>query len=91
MSEHGRLTRKEAMTGALAGAGALALGAASEAQALDEETALFLGQDLLPVPPKSAKVHTWRASTATSAVATRSTPGRMPTPRSRRPPTGPIP
>jgi arsenite oxidase large subunit len=58
MSEHGRLTRKEAMTGALAGAGALALGAASEAQALDESTALFLGQDLLPVPPKSAKVHT---------------------------------
>jgi arsenite oxidase large subunit len=58
MSEHTPLTRKEIMAGALAGAGALALGAASEAQALDEDTALFLGQDLLPVPPKSAKVHT---------------------------------
>jgi arsenite oxidase large subunit len=56
MSEH--VTRKQAITGALAGAGAIALGAASEAYALDEDTALFLGQDQLPVPPKSAKVHT---------------------------------
>jgi arsenite oxidase large subunit len=58
VSKSRRLTRKEAVTGALAGAGAIALGAASEAQALDESTALFLGQDELPVPPKSAKVHT---------------------------------
>jgi anaerobic selenocysteine-containing dehydrogenase len=58
MSESEGLTRKEAVTGALAGAGAIALGAATEAQALDERTALFLGQDELPVPPKSAKVHT---------------------------------
>ena len=58
MSEHPKVTRKEIVTGALAGAGALALGAASEAHAADEETALFLGQDLLPVPPKDAKVHT---------------------------------
>ena len=58
MSEHPKATRKEIVAGALAGAGALALGAASEAQALDEDTALFLGQDLLPVPPKNAKVHT---------------------------------
>ena len=58
MSEHPKVTRKEIVAGALAGAGALALGAASEAQAADEETALFLGQDLLPVPPKNAKVHT---------------------------------
>jgi arsenite oxidase large subunit len=58
VSQSRRLTRKEAMTGALAGAGAIALGAASEAQALDETTALFLGRDELPVPPKSAKVHT---------------------------------
>ena len=56
MSEHPKATRKEIVVGALAGAGALALGAASEAQALDEDTALFLGQDLLPVPPKNAKV-----------------------------------
>jgi arsenite oxidase large subunit len=58
MSEHPKATRKEIVATALAGAGALALGAASEAQALDEDTALFLGQDLLPVPPKDAKVHT---------------------------------
>jgi anaerobic selenocysteine-containing dehydrogenase len=58
MSEKTRITRKQAMAGALTGAGAIALGAASEAQALDESTALFLGQDLLPVPPKNAKVHT---------------------------------
>jgi arsenite oxidase large subunit len=58
MSEQHRLTRKEALAGALAGTGAIALGAASEAQALDEGTALFLGQDELPVPPKNAKVHT---------------------------------
>ncbi|MGZ6587689.1 MAG: hypothetical protein ACXVHX_25710, partial [Solirubrobacteraceae bacterium] len=58
MSQRQKVTRKEIVTGALAGAGALALGAASEARAADEETALFLGQDLLPVPPKDAKVHT---------------------------------
>jgi arsenite oxidase large subunit len=58
MSEQARLTRKQAVASALAGAGALALGTASEAQALDEDTALFLGQDLLPVPPKNAKIHT---------------------------------
>jgi arsenite oxidase large subunit len=58
VSQSKGLTRKEAMTGALAGAGAIALGAAAEAHALDESTALFLGQDELPVPPRSAKVHT---------------------------------
>jgi len=55
------------MTGALVGAGALSLPrflrpsdalAAEDEQALDEATALFLGQADLPVPPASAKVHT---------------------------------
>jgi arsenite oxidase large subunit len=60
------VTRKEALGGALAGAGALSLPqflapgesfAASEA-ARSDAMALFLGQDELPVPPKRAKVHT---------------------------------
>jgi arsenite oxidase large subunit len=61
-----RLTRKQALGGAVAGAGALSLpkflepGSAwgSSPTARDSAMAEFLGQDELPVPPKSAKVHT---------------------------------
>jgi arsenite oxidase large subunit len=61
-----RATRKEVLGGALAGAGALALprflkpGAALAASPAEREAAmaLFLGQKELPVPPRTAKVHT---------------------------------
>jgi arsenite oxidase large subunit len=61
-----RVTRRQAVGAGLAGAGAIALPtflepgaalAASQAQR-DAEMARFLGRDELPVPPKSAKVHT---------------------------------
>jgi arsenite oxidase large subunit len=57
------VTRREAVVGALAGAGALALPSFLVAEkalgaTLDPTMALFLGQDELPVPPKSAKLHT---------------------------------
>jgi arsenite oxidase large subunit len=61
-----RLTRRKAVGAGLAGAGALALPsflepgaalAASPAQR-DAEMARFFGSDEIPVPPKSAKVHT---------------------------------
>jgi arsenite oxidase large subunit len=59
-----RLTRKQAV--GAAGAGALSLpgflkagpALGSSVAARDRAMALFLGQDELPVPPKSAKVHT---------------------------------
>ena len=58
-----KVTRKQAVAGALAGAGALALPSFLVAEdalgaTLDPTMALFLGQDQLPVPPKSAKLHT---------------------------------
>jgi arsenite oxidase large subunit len=61
-----RLTRKQAIGASAAGAGALSLPPFLEAAeafadtqaARNEALALFLGQDELPVPPKSAKVHT---------------------------------
>ncbi|MFL5839171.1 MAG: hypothetical protein ACJ77Z_01820, partial [Thermoleophilaceae bacterium] len=61
-----RVTRKQAIGASAAGAGALSLPPflqAAEAfgatqAARDEAMALFLGQDQLPVPPKTAKVHT---------------------------------
>jgi anaerobic selenocysteine-containing dehydrogenase len=61
-----RVTRRKAVGAGLAGAGALSLPpflepgaalAASQAQR-DAEMARFFGSDELPVPPKSAKVHT---------------------------------
>jgi arsenite oxidase large subunit len=66
-SDNGKgYTRKQAIGAAAAGAGAMSLppfleageafGATAEARAT--AMALFLGQDELPVPPKSAKVHT---------------------------------
>jgi arsenite oxidase large subunit len=66
-SDNGKgYTRKQAIGAAAAGAGAMSLppfleaseafGATAEARA--SAMALFLGQDELPVPPKSAKVHT---------------------------------
>jgi arsenite oxidase large subunit len=70
MSEHdheSRLNRKAVIVGGLAGAGALSLPrflqpsdalAAEDGKALEEATALFLGQKDLPVPPPTAKVHT---------------------------------
>jgi arsenite oxidase large subunit len=59
-------TRKQAVGAAAAGAGAMSLPPFLEAgdafaavgAARDEAMALFLGQDQLPVPPKTAKVHT---------------------------------
>jgi arsenite oxidase large subunit len=60
------VTRRQAVGAGLAGAGALALPpflepgaamAASQSQR-DAEMARFFGRDELPVPPKSAKVHT---------------------------------
>ena len=61
-----RITRKDAVLGAAAGAAALSLpkfldpGEAfgASASARREALALFLGQDHLPVPPKDATVHT---------------------------------
>jgi arsenite oxidase large subunit len=62
-----RISRKQVVAGALAGAGALSLPrflrpsdalAAGDGQALDEAMAVFLGRQDLPVPPASAKVHT---------------------------------
>jgi arsenite oxidase large subunit len=61
-----RLSRKKVVAGALAGAGTLSLPSflrEGDALAADPETqdlamAEFLGQDELPVPPASAKVHT---------------------------------
>src|SRR4029453_16406053 len=73
MSEHhdesyeATVNRGKVVAGALAGFGALSLPkflrpsealAAGDGAALDEASALFLGQKDLPVPPKSAKVHT---------------------------------
>jgi arsenite oxidase large subunit len=65
MSEHEEgLSRREAVGGFLAGAGALSLPSFLEPTAVfaagshEEAMALFLGQDELPVPPKNAKVHT---------------------------------
>jgi arsenite oxidase large subunit len=61
-----RVTRRKAVGAGLAGAGALSLPpflepsaalAATQAQR-DAEMARFFGSDELPVPPKSAKVHT---------------------------------
>jgi arsenite oxidase large subunit len=61
-----RVTRRKAVGAGMAGAGALSLPsflepgaalAASQAQR-DAEMARFFGSDELPVPPKSAKVHT---------------------------------
>jgi arsenite oxidase large subunit len=61
------VSRGKVVAGALAGFGALSLPkflrpsdalAAGDGAALDEASALFLGQKDLPVPPKSAKVHT---------------------------------
>jgi arsenite oxidase large subunit len=61
-----RVTRRKAVGAGLAGAGALSLPpflapgaalAASPSQR-DREMARFFGRDELPVPPKSAKVHT---------------------------------
>ena len=63
-NEHeGRLSRKEVLAAAAAGAGALAVSglmAADAAEAAGEQAtmALFLGQDELPVPPANATVHT---------------------------------
>jgi arsenite oxidase large subunit len=68
MSDSARrgLTRRQAVRVGAAGAGAISLPAfldpgsalaGSQAQR-DEAMALFLGQDQLPVPPRSAKVHT---------------------------------
>jgi arsenite oxidase large subunit len=62
-NEHeGRLSRKEALAAAAAGAGALAvpglLADAAEAAGEQATMALFLGQDELPVPPANATVHT---------------------------------
>jgi arsenite oxidase large subunit len=64
--EHDHPTRKEVLGGALAGAGALSLpkflkpGDALAASPAEREAAMarFLGQAELPVPPKTAKVHT---------------------------------
>jgi arsenite oxidase large subunit len=62
----GRVTRRKAVSAGLAGAGTLALPSflepgtalgASQAQR-DAEMARFFGREELPVPPKSAKVHT---------------------------------
>src|SRR5215211_5472384 len=61
-----RLSRKKVVAGALVGAGTLSLPSflrEGDALAADPETqdlamAEFLGQDELPVPPTSAKVHT---------------------------------
>jgi arsenite oxidase large subunit len=67
MSEHEEgLSRREAVGGLLAGAGALSFpsflepgeAVAADAAARDEAMALFLGRDELPVPPKGATVHT---------------------------------
>src|SRR4029453_9434623 len=73
MSEHhdesyeATVNRGKVVAGALAGFGALSLPkflrpsealAAGDGAALDEASALFLGQKDLPVPPKNAKVHT---------------------------------
>jgi arsenite oxidase large subunit len=58
------LTRKQAVGGAIAAGGGLALPGflnpepAMSASGRREAIALFLGQDELPVPPKTAKVHT---------------------------------
>jgi hypothetical protein len=58
------LTRKQAVGGAIAAGGGLALPGflnpepAMSASGRREAMALFLGQDELPVPPKTAKVHT---------------------------------
>jgi arsenite oxidase large subunit len=67
VSEHDdTLSRRDAVAGMLAGAGALSFpkflepgdALAASASARKEAMSLFLGQDELPVPPKSAKVHT---------------------------------
>ncbi len=67
MSEHEEsLSRRDAVAGALAGRAALSLpqflepgdALAAGPKGRAEAMALFLGQDELPVPPKSAKVHT---------------------------------
>jgi arsenite oxidase large subunit len=61
-----RISRKQVVGGALAGAGALSLPSflregdalAADRKTQDEAMALFLGQSELPVPPANAKVHT---------------------------------
>jgi arsenite oxidase large subunit len=69
MSEHHeeRLSRKQVVTGALIGAGALSLPsflrpsdalATGDEEGLDQAMADFLGQNDLPVPPANATVHT---------------------------------